>query len=154
MLANTSTPATAIDACLEDGFALNSGIKINGSGVLLVAGEAFHWNPPKSSTSTSPPPNRRIKPDTTSRYSNAKGQFEMADPAAWGVLDLVWPRPDLLVLGTGKRIVPVSLATRHAIADLGIRLEVLDTRNAAAQFNLLATERGVQVVAAALVPVG
>jgi len=35
-----------------------------------------------------------------------------------------------------------------------MRIEVLDTRNAAAQFNLLATERGVLEVAAALVPIG
>jgi hypothetical protein len=31
---------------------------------------------------------------------------------------------------------------------------VLDTRNAAAQFNMLATERGVSEVAAALIPIG
>lgn len=37
---------------------------------------------------------------------------------------------------------------------MGLRIEVLDTRNAASQFNLLATERGVQEVAAALVPIG
>jgi len=35
-----------------------------------------------------------------------------------------------------------------------MRVEVLDTRNAAAQFNLLATERGVADVAAALIPIG
>lgn len=35
-----------------------------------------------------------------------------------------------------------------------MRVEVLDTRNAAAQFNLLATERGVDDVAAALIPMG
>jgi hypothetical protein len=35
-----------------------------------------------------------------------------------------------------------------------MRVEVLDTRNAAAQFNLLATERGVSDVAAALIPIG
>lgn len=51
-------------------------------------------------------------------------------------------------------IAPVSPATRKHINDLGIRLEVQDTRNAASQFNLLATERGVQQVAAALVPIG
>ena len=61
---------------------------------------------------------------------------------------------DLLILGTGPRIAPVSPSTRKAINDLGIRLEVQDTRNAAAQFNLLATERGVQQVAAALIPTG
>ena len=61
---------------------------------------------------------------------------------------------DLLVLGVGSSILPVSSETRQQIVSLGIRLEVLDTRNAAAQFNLLATERGVGDVAAALIPTG
>jgi NADH dehydrogenase [ubiquinone] 1 alpha subcomplex assembly factor 3 len=37
---------------------------------------------------------------------------------------------------------------------LGIRVDIQDTRNASAQFNLLATERGVSQVAAALIPIG
>jgi len=61
---------------------------------------------------------------------------------------------DLLILGTGPKITPLSPATRSSISKLGIRVEVQDTRNAAAQFNLLATERGVQQVAAALIPIG
>lgn len=61
---------------------------------------------------------------------------------------------DLLIIGTGATVVPISPTTRKHINDLGIRLEVSDTRNAAAQFNLLATERGVQQVAAALIPIG
>lgn len=61
---------------------------------------------------------------------------------------------DLLVLGVGKRNLPLSPQTRRRVADLGIRVEVLDTRNAAAQFNLLATERGVSEIAAALIPIG
>lgn len=48
----------------------------------------------------------------------------------------------------------MSPGTRKRLSDLGIRLEIQDTRNAASQFNLLATERGVQQVAAALVPIG
>lgn len=57
-------------------------------------------------------------------------------------------------MGTGPSILPISPETRQHIVSLGIRLEVQDTRNAAAQFNLLATERGVGDVAAALVPIG
>lgn len=49
---------------------------------------------------------------------------------------------------------PLSPVVRKHIGSLGMRLEVLDTRNAAAQFNLLATERGVGEVAAALIPIG
>ena len=59
---------------------------------------------------------------------------------------------DLLILGTGQGIMPLAPQTRAHINDLGIRIEVLDTRNAAAQYMLLATERGTEQVAAALVP--
>ena len=61
---------------------------------------------------------------------------------------------DLLILGVGKMNLPLSPETRRAVAEMGLRVEVLDTRNAAAQFNLLATERGVGEVAAALIPIG
>jgi uncharacterized protein len=61
---------------------------------------------------------------------------------------------DLLILGLGPEIRPISPATRRAISNLGMRIEVLDTRNAASQYNLLATERGVDDVAAALIPIG
>lgn len=61
---------------------------------------------------------------------------------------------DLLILGLGPNTLPISPETRRYINSLGIRVDVQDTRNAAAQFNLLATERGVQEVAAALVPIG
>lgn len=49
---------------------------------------------------------------------------------------------------------PLSPKTRQYINSLGIRIEIQDTRNAAAQFNLLATERGIGSVAAALIPIG
>jgi len=61
---------------------------------------------------------------------------------------------DLLIIGTGPSTVPIAPTTRKHINDLGIRIEAQDTRNAAAQYNLLATERGVEQVAAALVPIG
>ncbi|EAQ88937.1 hypothetical protein CHGG_05556 [Chaetomium globosum CBS 148.51] len=61
---------------------------------------------------------------------------------------------DLLILGLGPEIRPLSPATRRAISNLGMRVEVLDTRNAASQYNMLATERGVEDVAAALIPIG
>jgi uncharacterized protein len=61
---------------------------------------------------------------------------------------------DLLIIGTGPRTIPIAPSVRQYLNGLGIRLDVQDTRNAAAQFNLLATERGVGQVAAALVPIG
>ncbi len=61
---------------------------------------------------------------------------------------------DMLIIGTGKEIRPLSPATRQTLAEMGLRVDVLDTRNAAAQFNLLATERGITEIAAALIPMG
>ncbi|GAB7344576.1 hypothetical protein MBLNU457_3074t1 [Dothideomycetes sp. NU457] len=153
-------PSTGIDACMPDGFTLNSGIKVVGSGVMLVAGEAFKWSPwLKAGRKEGTIGGGGTANDNKGVFSpggklqNARNQWEV-DDHAWGVLDLVWPKPDLLILGTGPKILPVSPATRKAINNLGVRLEVQDTRNAAAQFNLLATERGVQEVAAAMIPIG
>ena len=61
---------------------------------------------------------------------------------------------DLLVLGVGRSMRPLSPKTRQYLSSLGIRVDIQDTRNAASQFNLLATERGTQMVAGALIPFG
>ncbi|KAI1337833.1 hypothetical protein F5Y15DRAFT_389329 [Xylariaceae sp. FL0016] len=142
VLGNTPVPATSVDICMSDGFQLNSGIKImDGAGALLVGGEAFAWRPWESRT------------DGKLQLLNAKGQWDVP-PESLGLLSLLWPRPDLLVLGLGPEIRPISPELRRFISSLGMRVEIIDTRNAAAQFNLLATERGVNDVAAALIPIG
>ncbi|KAL8922665.1 MAG: hypothetical protein Q9208_004978 [Pyrenodesmia sp. 3 TL-2023] len=147
VLSNTPAPTTSIDACLSHGFHLDNGVKIGGgSGCLLIAGEAFGWQPWEADGSGTPGKGPKS-------MINAKGQWQ-AGERAWGILEVVWPKPDLLILGLGPSMLPISLETRRYINSLGIRVDVQDTRNAAAQFNLLATERGVGEVAAALIPIG
>ncbi|KAF1990242.1 hypothetical protein K402DRAFT_389868 [Aulographum hederae CBS 113979] len=148
-------PATEIASTLPFGFTLTNSVIVEGSGCMLICGEAFHWRPwvregRKEGTIGA---GGRGEDLMKGKLRNERGAWE-CDKGNWGLLDLVWPKPDLLILGTGPTMVPVSAATRRHISDLGIRLEVLDTRNAVAQFNLLATERGVREVAAALVPMG
>ena len=83
VLGGAPTPTTSIDACLPDGFLFDSGLRITGgSGCMLVGGEAFSWKPWKG---------------RNGRLMNTKGQWECADEA-WGVLDLVWPKPGRLSL--------------------------------------------------------
>ncbi|KAI0405346.1 hypothetical protein F4802DRAFT_562753 [Xylaria palmicola] len=140
VLGNAPVPSTIVDICMSDGFQLNSGARIvEGSGVILVGGEAFAWQP--------------WLPRGEHRLLNAKGQWEIPNEAL-GLLSLIWPRPDLLILGLGPEIRPISPELRRHISSLGMRVEILDTRNAAAQFNLLATERGINDVAAAFIPIG
>ncbi|KAK4235491.1 hypothetical protein C8A03DRAFT_36660 [Achaetomium macrosporum] len=140
VLASAPVPSTAVQVCHEDGFSLNSGIHITGgNGALLVGGEAFVWRPWSTSKK--------------GKLVNEKGQWKVGEEG-FALLGVVWPRPDLLILGLGPEIRPLSPATRRAISNLGMRVEVLDTRNAASQYNMLATERGVDDVAAALIPIG
>ncbi|KAL8981249.1 MAG: hypothetical protein Q9177_005631, partial [Variospora cf. flavescens] len=147
VLGNAPAPTTAIDACLSHGFHLDNGVKIGGgSGCLLIAGEAFGWTPWSAPGSGTPGKGLRS-------MINAKGQWQ-AGESAWGILEVVWPKPDLLILGLGPSVLPIAPETRRWINGLGIRVDVQGTRNAAAQFNLLATERGVGEVAAALIPIG
>lgn len=87
VLGNTPPPTTAIDACLSDGFHLDNGLKIGGgSGCLLVAGEAFSWRPWEAG--------RRESGSAKGRMVNRKGQWDV-EREAWGVLDLVWPKPGM-----------------------------------------------------------
>ncbi|KAH3920573.1 hypothetical protein HBI56_071850 [Parastagonospora nodorum] len=146
VLRNTIAPATSIDACTSDGFALNNQVRISGSGIMLIGGEAFRWWPWTAGGGAS-------SGKMEGRLLNAKGQWEVRQEG-WGVLELVYPKPDLLIIGTGPTVTPIAPAVRQYLNGLGMRLEIQDTRNAAAQFNLLATERGVGQVAAALIPIG
>ncbi|KAK7961136.1 hypothetical protein PG988_012350 [Apiospora saccharicola] len=149
VLGNTPVPSTSVDICMWSGFQLNNGTRVmDGSGVLLVGGEAFSWRPWEANSK-----NSGNKKEGEFRLLNKKGQWDV-EASTLGLLGLLWPRPDLLVLGLGHEMRPISPELRKAISALGMRVEVLDTRNAAAQFNLLATERGVDDVAAALIPIG
>lgn len=81
IFSNTPVPSTSVDICYDDGFKLNSGLQaIDGSGVMLVGGEAFSWRPWGKKTS----------------LVNAKGQWEV-DTSAFDLLSLVWPRPGMLL---------------------------------------------------------
>jgi len=87
VLGDTPPPTTSIDACLTDGFHLDNGLKIGGgSGCILLAGEAFSWRP----WETAGRANR-------SKMLNTKGQWAVENEA-WGVLDLVWPKPGMEAL--------------------------------------------------------
>jgi len=114
--ANTPAPTSGIDACTEDGFALNSGMRVSGSGVLIIGGEAFKWRPwilnaqkgeatsvgssrsaPLTKGKSGASKMRRVENVFGSgRLVNQKGQWEV-DKVAWGLLELVWPKPGMHV---------------------------------------------------------
>lgn len=99
VLNNAMPPTTGIDACTNDGFALNSGLKVSGSGVMLAGGEAFRWRPWAAKGDGQGGRRKLI---------NSKGQWEV-DKVAWGLLDLLWPKPGRWL----HRLVCQILVDRH-----------------------------------------
>lgn len=78
VLGNTPVPASSITACLEDGFAFQNGLRVDGGdGVLIVGGEVVRWRPWLGAKGM--------------RFVNGKGQWELTQ-GVLGVLGVVWPR--------------------------------------------------------------
>ncbi|KAI9684173.1 MAG: hypothetical protein M1829_003443 [Trizodia sp. TS-e1964] len=142
MLSSSAPSPLSIAACLPAGFAFASGARCPAA-CLLLGGEGFEWCPWAVTEGVGKP----------LPVLDALGRYD-PPAAAWGVLDLLWPKPDILILGTGAVLLPLAPRTRSYLAAMGVGVEVLDTRNAAALFNLLGTERGPDQVGAALLPAG
>ncbi|KAF8558743.1 DUF498-domain-containing protein [Imleria badia] len=69
----------------------------------------------------------------------------------WEVFDVVVPKPEILIFGTGARMEVVPGSVRGYMKELGIQMDVMDTKNACSTYNLLAEEG--RRVAAALLPI-
>jgi NADH dehydrogenase [ubiquinone] 1 alpha subcomplex assembly factor 3 len=66
------------------------------------------------------------------------------------IFDVVVPKPEILLLGTGKHVAPLPQTLRNHLNQQGIQVDIMDTRNACSTYNLLAEEG--RRVAAALLP--
>lgn len=107
----------------DTGFTVN-GVEYEGS-LLCVGNLLMSWKPKKFS---------EITPDSLSLFQ------------------IVRPIPEILILGCGRNIQFVDPEVRRFIRSTGIKLEAVDSRNAASTYNIL-NEEG-RVVAAALLPYG
>ncbi|GME70770.1 unnamed protein product [Ambrosiozyma monospora] len=68
------------------------------------------------------------------------------------VVRMIHPKPELIVVGLGAKARMLSPETKDKFKDLGIKLEVGDTRNAVLNYDLLATERSPSLVGALIFP--
>ncbi|KAE8646709.1 hypothetical protein Csa_005308 [Cucumis sativus] len=107
----------------ETGFTVN-GVDYEGS-LLCVGNLLMSWTPKKFSEITS---------DSLS------------------IFQIVRPITEILILGCGRYTEPVNPELRQFIRSTGMKLEAVDTRNAASTYNIL-NEEG-RIVAAALLPYG
>ncbi|KAE8221147.1 hypothetical protein CF319_g5445 [Tilletia indica] len=83
---------------------------------------------------------------------NGKGWEEWVEEegAVWKALELVQPRPEILVFGTGRTVLPLPQNIKSYLNSLGVQVDVQNTRAACSTFNLLIEEG--RRVGAALLP--
>ncbi|KIJ20441.1 hypothetical protein PAXINDRAFT_108505 [Paxillus involutus ATCC 200175] len=69
----------------------------------------------------------------------------------WAIFEVVVPKPEILIFGTGTRMELVPSSIKAHMKEFGIQIDVMDTKNASSTYNLLAEEG--RRVAAALLPI-
>ncbi|KAH9179537.1 DUF498-domain-containing protein [Lactarius sanguifluus] len=72
------------------------------------------------------------------------------DESTFEIFDAVVPKPEILLVGTGKSVNPLPSPLRQYLNKLGIQVDVMDSWNACTTYNLLSEEG--RRVAAALLP--
>ncbi|RWW65326.1 hypothetical protein BHE74_00027378 [Ensete ventricosum] len=112
----------------DTGFTVN-GVKYEGS-LLVVEHKLMTWTPKTFS---------EITPESLS-------VFKILRPVP------VFCFSEILILGCGRHIQPVSSQLQQFIRSTGMKLEAVDSRNAASTYNVLSEEG--RPVAAALLPYG
>ncbi|PSR73693.1 hypothetical protein PHLCEN_2v10612 [Hermanssonia centrifuga] len=124
ILAGGASPSTQVKTITAEGINLADG-RIIPSSCIFLDGKVFLWQTPET-------------------FWDGWGteHFE--------VFDAVVPKPEILLLGTGKRLILPPPSIRQYLTSIGIQIDVMDTRNACSTYNLLAEEG--RRVAAALIP--
>ncbi|KAF8883184.1 NADH dehydrogenase 1 alpha subcomplex assembly factor 3 [Gymnopilus junonius] len=133
LLADDNPPAVQVASISESGIQLADGLIIPGACIFLE-GKVFLWDVPEI--------NLKSKVTAERWHGWDEDRFEL--------LDVVTPRPEILLLGTGKTLIMPPPFLRPYLSKHGIQLDVMDTRNACSTYNILAEEG--RRVAAALMP--
>ncbi|KZT66037.1 DUF498-domain-containing protein [Daedalea quercina L-15889] len=124
ILAGGPTPAVQVKTITNEGIELADGLILPGAAIFLD-GKVFLWDVPEK-------------------------QWEGWDKKHLEIFDVVVPKPELLIFGTGKKVAFVPPMLRQYLSSLGVQTDIMDTWNACSTYNLLAEEG--RHVAAALLP--
>ncbi|KAJ7129145.1 NADH dehydrogenase 1 alpha subcomplex assembly factor 3 [Mycena epipterygia] len=123
ILASDTPLAVQVSSVSENGILLEDGLLLPAACIFLD-GKVFLWDVPESVTQW--------------------GREHLA------MFQAVVPKPEILILGTGVEMAHPPPSFRSYLTDLGIQVEVMNTRNACSTYNLLSEEG--RRVAAALAP--
>lgn len=151
------TPMNTIEVVLSNGFRLKNGTifrcrdpKNHPNALVLLATESFLLdlspNPSSSKSSTGD------KNASTPVVKGLDTGFVDFDKSCLEFLKVIHPKPEILVVGLGKKSRMLHSDTRKFITGLGIQIELSTTNIAANNYDLLVTERPGQIGALLLPP--
>ncbi|KAF9903757.1 hypothetical protein EC991_003405 [Linnemannia zychae] len=168
MFNDRESRTVSITTCTKHGFVTTEAITLQGP-VLCIGGQVFLWDIYKengavdrflknsaasSSSSSSSTTSTTTTASTEALKQPVRSVFEIMDESTakeiFKVFELMNPRPEILIVGTGKAFAPLSPAVRSVVRSLGLQVDMMSTANAAATYNMLAEEG--REVAAALLP--
>ncbi|KIJ69856.1 hypothetical protein HYDPIDRAFT_23022 [Hydnomerulius pinastri MD-312] len=132
MLASDVPPPVQVSSVSAHGITLADGLVLKGA-VVFLEGKVFLWDVPQPSKGV-----------------GGVSGWEGWGKEQWGLFEIVVPKPEILIFGTGLRMELVPNSIRAYMKELGIQMDVMDTKNACSTYNLLAEEG--RRVAAALLP--
>ncbi|KAF9988355.1 hypothetical protein BGZ65_006804 [Modicella reniformis] len=162
MFNDIESKTVSISTCTKHGFVTTEAIALQGP-VLCIGGQVFLWDIFKESGAVQ----RSLQKNThdSSAGTPTRSIFEIMEEDTardiFKVFELMNPRPEILIVGTGKSFTPLSSAVRSVIRGWGLQVDMMSTvsldytpveaqANAAATYNMLAEEG--REVAAALLP--
>ncbi|CAO1633301.1 unnamed protein product [Sympodiomycopsis kandeliae] len=111
--------------------------------MMILNGYCFLWDPPKLDSNKAIPNGSGWE-----EWTSEEGMQEI-----WKLVDVVEPKPEVLLFGTGATVLPPPPKIRSYLNSLGIQLEVQSSQNAASTFNVL-SEEGRKVAIALLLSDG
>lgn len=146
----SNKPLNYIESIKDDGFHLSSRIYIKSPndkgdiiGALMLESEAFEVNLGQAGVEIIKNGKAELK-DSLTKFSGVKlinGFMVEFNDEILEIFDKINPKPDILVIGLGRKSRMLSDKNKKFFSSIGIQLEVGDSFNSAKVFDLLATER-------------
>ncbi|PWN19783.1 DUF498-domain-containing protein, partial [Microstroma glucosiphilum] len=133
-------PALSIESITPERITLSDGLVVT-SGLILVNGSCFMWDAP-------PLDSDKALPSGVGWEEWLQGEGRVEE--VWKLFEVLEPKPEILLFGTGSRVLPLPSKIRTHMAELGIQVDCQSSQNAASTFNVLAEEG--RKVACALIP--
>lgn len=137
----------AVKSINQSGFKINN-VSIKGPAIVLNE-ELFLWDVPQFGVGGK---SGDVEPVVNDGWSDPSSPFYGWTPRMFKIFEVVEKKPEMLLVGTGGALHLLPPPLRKYINDLGIQLDVMNSRQAGSTFNVL-SEEGRNVALAVLPPI-